>query len=89
MILLLNFMPQPKLSFYTKSLEENAIITAQREAVLSVINQSNGLTLQEIAIKTNQDIRITEAILTVLKRYGMIESVYTKQGKIWREKNNE
>jgi predicted transcriptional regulator len=84
MILLLNFIPQPKLDFCTKSLEENRIITARREAVLSVVSQNNGLTLQEIAIKTNQDIRTTQAILTVLKRYGKIESEYTQQGKLWR-----
>lgn len=85
MILIPIFMPQPKLGFYIHSLEEREKVIARREAVLLVVTQHNGLTLQEIAIKTNQDIRITEAILTVLKRYGMIESVYTKQGKIWRK----
>ena len=85
MILLLNPIPQPKSSFYIKSLEENTIIAARREAVLSIVSQNNGLTLQEIAIKANQDIHTTQAILTVLKRYGMIESAYTKQRKIWRE----
>ena len=85
MILLPIFMPQPKVGFYIHSLKEREKITTRREAVLLVVTQHNGLTLQEIAIKTNQDIRTTEAILTVLKKYGMIESVYTKQGKIWRK----
>ena len=84
MILLLNPIPQPKSSFYIKSLEENTIIAARREAVLSIVSQNNGLTLQEIAIKANQDIYTTQAILTVLKRYGKIESEYTQRGKLWR-----
>lgn len=84
MILMPIFMPQPKVGFYIRSLEEREKITARREAVLLVVAQHNGLTLQEIAIKTNQDIRTTQAILTVLKKYGKIESEYTQQGKLWR-----
>ena len=77
-------MPQPKVGFYIHSLEEREKIAARREAVLLVVTQYNGLTLQEIAIKTNQDIRMTLAILNVLKKYGKIESEYTQQGKLWR-----
>ena len=84
MILIPVFMPQPKVGFYIRSLEEREKIAARREAVLLVVTQHNGLTLQEIAIKTNQDIRTTQAILTVLKKYGKIESEYTQQGKLWR-----
>lgn len=84
MILIPIFMPQPKIGFYVRSLEEREKIAARREAVLLVVNQHNGLTLQEIALKANQDIRTTQAILTVLKRYGKIESEYTQQGKLWR-----
>lgn len=84
MILMPIFMPQPKIGFYIRSLEEREKIAARREAVLLVVTQHNGLTLQEIAIKTNQDIRTTQAILTVLKKYGKIESEYTQQGKLWR-----
>ena len=84
MILMPIFMPQPKIGFYIRSLEEREKIAARREAVLLVVTQHNGLTLQEIASKTNQDIRTTQAILTVLKKYGKIESEYTQQGKLWR-----
>lgn len=84
MILMPIFMPQPKVGFYIRSLEEKMKITARREAVLQVLSENNNLTLQEIAVKTNQDIRTTQAILTVLKKYGNIESIYTEQGKLWR-----
>lgn len=84
MILIPIFMPQPKIGFYVRSSEEREKVAARREAVLLVVTQHNGLTLQEIALKTNQDIRTTQAILTVLKRYGKIESEYTQQGKLWR-----
>lgn len=84
MILIPIFMPQPKIGTYVRSSAEQEKIAAKREVILSTLDKNNGLTLQEIAVKTKQDIRTTEAILTVLKRYGKIESVYTEQGKLWR-----
>ena len=84
MILMPIFMPQPKVGFYIRSLEEKMAITARREAVLQVVNENDNLTLQDIAVKTNQDIRTTQAILTVLQKCGKIESIYTEQGKLWR-----
>lgn len=84
MILMPIFMPQPKMGFYIRSLEENMKVTARREAVLQVLSENDNLTLQDIVIKTNQDIRTTQAILTVLKKCGKVESLYTEQGKLWR-----
>jgi Fe2+ or Zn2+ uptake regulation protein len=84
MILMPIFMPQPKVGFYIRSLEENMKVAARREAVLQVLGENDNLTLQDIAVKTNQDIRATQAILTVLKKYGKIKSIYTEQGKLWR-----
>lgn len=77
-------MPKPKISTYNYSEVEREKIIFKRAAVLSVLNQNNNLTMQEIAKKTNQDIRSTEAILTVLKKYGKVESVYTNHKKLWR-----
>jgi hypothetical protein len=84
MILIPTFMPQPKIGFYTYSLEKKMEITARREAVLQVLRENDNLTLQDIAVKTNQDVRTTQAILTVLKKYDKVESLYTAQGKLWR-----
>lgn len=84
MILIPIFMPQPKVGFYSCSLEKKMEVAARREAVLQVLHENDNLTLQDIAVKTNQDIRTTQAILTVLKRHGKIESIYTKQGKLWK-----
>ena len=84
MILIPIFMPQPTVGFYTRSLEEIMEIAARREAVLQTLNENDNLTLQDIAIKTNQNVRITQAILTVLQKHGKIESIYTEQGKLWR-----
>ena len=78
------FMPQPKVGFYIRSLEEKMEITARREVVLQVLRENSDLTLQDIAIKTNQDVRTTQAILTTLKKYGKVESIYTEKGKLWR-----
>ena len=84
MILIPIFMPQSKVGFYSPSSEEKMKIEARREAVLQVLGENDNLTLQDIAVKTIQDIRTTQAILTVLKKYGKIESIYTEQGKLWR-----
>lgn len=84
MILIPIFIPQPKVGFYIRSLEEKMKIAARREAVLQVLSENDNLTMQDVAVKTNQDIRTVEAILTVLKKYGKIESVYTEQGKLWK-----
>lgn len=84
MIFIPIFMPMPRLGFYIRSLEENQQIAARREAVLYVLKQNSELTLQEIAIKTNQDIKTTQAILTVLKKNGMVESEFAPKGKLWR-----
>ena len=84
MILMPIFMPKPKVDFYVRSPEEKIEVTARREAVLQVLSRNDNLTLQDIAIKTNQSVRTTQAILTVLQKNGKIESVYTEQGKLWR-----
>ena len=84
MILIPIFMPQPKLGFYIYSLEEKMKVAARREAVLQVLSENENLTLQDIAVKTNQDVRTTQAILTTLKKYGKVESIYSEQGKLWR-----
>lgn len=84
MILIPIFMPKPKISTYNYSEVEREKIIFKRAAVLSVLNQNNNLTMQEIAKKTNQDIKSTEAILTVLKKHGKIESIYINHKKLWR-----
>jgi Fe2+ or Zn2+ uptake regulation protein len=84
MILIPIFMPQPKLGFYSYSLEEKMKVAARREAVLQVLSENENLTLQDVAVKTNQDVRTIQAILTVLKKYGKVESVYTEKGMLWR-----
>ena len=84
MILIPIFMPQPKLGFYVHSLEEKMKVAARREAVLQVLSENENLTLQDVAVKTNQDVRTIQAILTALKKYGKVESVYTEKGKLWR-----
>ena len=77
-------MPKPEIGCYIYPLEKKMKVAARREAVLQVLSKNDNLTLQDIAVKTNQDVRTTQAILTVLKKYGKIESVYTEQGKLWR-----
>ena len=84
MILIPIFMPQPKLGFYIHSLEAKMEVAARREAVLQVLSENDNLTLQDVAVKTSQDVRTTQAILTALKKYGKVESVYTEKGKLWR-----
>lgn len=84
MILMPIFMPKPKIGCYIYPPEKKMEVAARREAVLQVLNENDNLTLQDIAVKTNQDIRTTQAILTVLKKYGKIENVYTEQGRLWR-----
>jgi predicted HTH transcriptional regulator len=52
--------------------------------VLQVLSENENLTLQDVAVKTNQDVRTIQAILTALKKYGKVESIYTEKGMLWR-----
>lgn len=84
MILIPIFIPQPKVGSNIHSLGEKRKIEARRKAVLQALSKNDNLTVKDIAIKTKQDIQTTQAILTVLKKYGKIESICTEQGKLWR-----
>lgn len=84
MILIPIFIPQPKAGSNIHSLGEKRKIEARRKTVLQVLSKNDNLTVKDIAVKTNQDIQTTQAVLTVLKKYGKIESVNTEQGKLWR-----
>ena len=84
MILIPIFMPQSKVGFSVYSPEKKIEIAARREAILQVLSENDNLTLQDIAVKMNQDIRTIQAILIVLKKYGKIESICTEQSKLWR-----
>ena len=85
MIFIPIFIPKPTISYYEISEEDREQIQANREDILNVlIVNPQGLTMQEIAVKINKEVRKINAILTVLKRNGQVESEFTNNGKIWR-----
>ena len=84
MILMPIFMPQPKVGFYIRSLEEKMEITARREAVLQVLSENDNLTLQEIADKSNFNQRTVQAILTALQKYNNVRSLIIDNRKVWQ-----
>ena len=89
MIFIPIFMPMPTIGYAAISKDDQERIQANREDVLNVLTvNSQGLTLQEIAVKTNKEVREVSAILTVLKRNGQVESEFTSNGKIWRRQDN-
>ena len=85
MIFIPIFMPRPSVRTSAVSAEDKKRIQNNRDAVLNALqNASTGLTIQDIAIKTNKEVRQVSAILTVLKRNNQVESEYTNSGKLWR-----
>ena len=85
MIFIPIFMPRPSIGVSAVSAEDKKRIQDNRNDVLNALqNASTGLTIQDIAIKTNKEVRQVSAILTVLKRNNQVESEYTNSGKLWR-----
>ena len=85
MIFIPIFMPMPKVGYSAISKDDQERIQANREDVLNVLMVNpQGLTIQEIAVKTNKEVRRVSAILTVLTRNGQVESEFTDSGKLWR-----
>ena len=85
MIFIPIFIPKPTIDYYEISKEDKERIQANRKDILNVLTVNpQGLTLQEIAVKTNKEVCKVSSILTVLKRNGQVESEFTNNGKIWR-----
>ena len=66
------------------SKEDRKRIQNNRNDVLAALQNTSGLTIQDIAVKTKKEVRLVSAILTVLKRNNQVESEYTNSGKLWR-----
>lgn len=65
--------------FYQRRLRKN------RQKVLNAVKKyPNGTNLQSIAVECGFEIRKTQAILTLLKKNGLVESFYENNSKIWR-----
>ena len=89
MIFIPVFRPMPIVGYSAISKEDQARIQANREEILNLLMVNpQGLTMQEIAVKTNKEVRQISAILTVLTRHGQVESEFTNIGKLWRKKRN-
>ena len=75
MIFIPIFMNKPSIGFNEVSEEDKERIQNNRDDILNILMVSpSGLTTQEIANRANKDIRQTNAILTVLKKQGLVES---------------
>jgi hypothetical protein len=86
MIFIPIFMPQPSVGYASVSKEDRERIQNNRNYVLKALQNTSGLTIQDIAVKTKKEVRQVNAILTVLKRDNQVESEYTEKGKLWRLK---
>jgi DNA-binding transcriptional ArsR family regulator len=86
MIFIPIFMPQPSVGYASVSKEDRERIQNNRNDVLKALQNTSGLTIQDIAVKTKKEVRQVSAILTVLKRDNQVESEYTEKGKLWRLK---
>ena len=85
MIFIPIFMPMPTVRCSAISKEDQERIQTNREDVLNILMANpQGLTVQEVAVKTNKEVRKVSAILSVLKRNGQVESELTDDGKFWR-----
>lgn len=86
MIIIPIFMPRPSIGSASIPKEDRERIQNNRNDVLEALQNTSGLTIQDIAVKTNKEVRQVNAILTVLKRDNRVESEYTENGKLWRLK---
>ena len=85
MIFIPIFMHMPTFRCSAVSTEDKERIQANREDVLNVLMVNpQGLTIQELAVKTNKEVHQVSAILTVLTRNRQVESEFTNTGKLWR-----
>ena len=84
MIFIPIFMPRPSIGYTSMSKEDRERIQHNRNDVLEALQNTSGLTIQDIAVKTKREVRQVSAILTVLKRNNQVESEYTEKGKLWR-----
>jgi DNA-binding transcriptional ArsR family regulator len=79
-------MPRPSIGYASISKEDRERIQNNRNDVLKALQNTSGLTIQDIALKTKKEVRQVSAILTVLKRDNQVESEYTEKSKLWRLK---
>lgn len=86
MIVIPIFMPQPSVGYASMSKEDKERIQNNRNDVLKALQNTSGITIQDIAVKTKKEVRQVSAILTVLKRNNQVKSEYTEKGKLWRLK---
>jgi predicted transcriptional regulator len=84
MIVIPIFMPRPSIGYASISKEDRERIQNNRNDVIKALQNTSGLTIQDIAAKTKREVRQVSAILTVLKRDNQVESEYTEKGKLWR-----
>ena len=84
MIFIPIFMPRPSIGYAPISKEDRERIQNNRNDILEALQNTSGLTIQDIAVKTNREVRQVSAVLTVLKRNNQVESEYTEKGKLWR-----
>lgn len=84
MIIIPIFMPRPSVGYASMSKEDRERIQNNRNDVLKALQNTSGLTVQDIAVKTQRETHQVSAILTVLKRNNQVESEYTEKGKLWR-----
>jgi hypothetical protein len=83
MIFIPIFMQKPLISTYRVSEEYQKEIQARRDKVLRAIHP-HGSTLRAIACVAEEDVRTTQAILTVLQKQNKVITEYTSYGKVWR-----
>ena len=83
MILIPIFMQKPLIGTYIVSEEHQKEIQARRDKVLRAIHP-RGSTLRAIAYIAGEDIRTTQAILTVLQKQNKVTMECASHGKIWK-----
>lgn len=83
MIFIPIFMQKPLIGTYIISEEHQKEIQARRDKVLRAIHP-HGSTLRAIACIAGEDIRTTQAILTVLQKQNKVITECAPYGKIWR-----
>jgi hypothetical protein len=83
MIFIPIFIQKPLIGTYTVSEEHQKEIQARRDKVLHAVHP-HGSALRDIAYSAGEDIRTTQAILTVLQKQNKVITECAPYGKIWR-----
>lgn len=85
MIIIPIFMNTSKTRIEQAPIETQEEIIKRRDRILSTFDLQDRMTLKEIANKTDEDVRVVQGALLVLKKQGKISDSIIKNERVWEK----